>query len=71
MATLVMSPTTGPSSARAISASELAVSPHAGRHDDEVVHGAAEHHAHQDPQVAGQEAELRGQHRADQRAPRR
>ena len=46
----------------------LAVAAHARRQDDEVVHRAAERDADEDPEQPGQEAELRRQHRADQRA---
>ena len=35
---------------------------------DEVLHGAAEHDADDEPERAGQIAELRGEHRADQRS---
>ena len=41
--------------------------PHRGDEDDEVLHGAAEDDAEEDPRVPGEEAELRRQHRADER----
>ena len=52
-------------------AERLAVAPHRGEQDDEVLHRAAEHDADDDPDRAGQVAELRREHRADQRARRR
>ena len=49
-------------------AQRLAVAPHRGEQDDEILHRAAQHRADDDPQRAGQVAELRRQRRADQRA---
>ena len=49
-------------------AERLAVAPHRRAEDDEVLHRAAEHDAGDQPERAGQETELRGQRRADERA---
>ena len=49
-------------------AQRFAVASHRGAQDHEVLHGAAEHDADDEPERAGQEAELRGERRADQRA---
>ena len=46
----------------------FAVAAHGGEQDDEVLHGAAQARADDDPQCAGQVAELCGQHRANQRS---
>ena len=46
----------------------LAVASHGREQNDEVLHGTAQHRADQDPQRARQIAELRGQHRTDERA---
>ena len=45
-----------------------AAAAHRGDEDDEVVHAAGEHGAEQQPEEAGQVAELRGEHRPDERA---
>ena len=57
-----------PISSWAISPERFAVAADGAEEDDEVLHGAAEHRADEDPQGAGQIAELGGQHGADQRA---
>ena len=49
-------------------AERLAVAPHGAEQDHEVLNGAAEHRADDDPQRARQIAELRGERRADERA---
>ncbi len=46
----------------------FAIAPHGRKENDEILHRAAEHHADQNPKRAGQIAELRRQHRTDQRA---
>ncbi len=45
----------------------FAVAAHGGKEDDEILHGAAEDDADEDPEGAGQVAELRGEDRADER----
>ena len=42
--------------------------PHRAKQDDKVLHRAAEHGPDENPQGAGQVAELRGEHRPDQRS---
>ena len=49
-------------------AERFAVAAHGGEQDDEILHGAAQHRADDDPERARQIAELRGQHRSDQRS---
>ena len=49
-------------------AQRLAIAADGGAEDDEVLHRAAEHDADDDPQDAGEVAELRGEGRADERA---
>src|SRR3712207_8526245 len=46
----------------------FSVPPDRGKQDDEVLHGAAEHRADNDPQSSGQIAELRGQSRSYKRS---
>ena len=64
MATIAAMPVTGPISSLRHLAQRLAVAAHRGEEDDEVLHRAAEHDAEDDPERAGQVAELGGQHRA-------
>ena len=48
-------------------AQRLAVAPHRGEEHDEVLHGAGDHDADENPHRSRQEAHLRGQHRSHQR----
>ena len=48
-------------------AERFAVAPHGGEQDDEILHRAAEHRADDDPERSRKIAELRRQHRSDQR----
>ena len=48
-------------------AERFAVAAHGAEQDHEILHGAAEHRADDDPERAGQIAELRGERGADQR----
>ena len=67
IATPAVKPATGPISARAISASERPLWRTEATRIDEVVHAPAEHRADEQPQEARAVAELRRQHRSDQR----
>ena len=49
-------------------AERFAVAPHRAEQNHEVLHAAAQHGADDHPERAGQIAELRGEHRADQRS---
>ena len=64
-------PATGPISVRAISAERPAAAPRRGPEHDQVVDGAGEAAAGDEPDEAGRVAELRGQHRADAAGRRR
>ena len=44
------------------------VAPNGGKQDDEILHGASEHDARNDPDRAGEKAELRGERRTNQRS---
>ena len=65
--TRAMKPPTLPISSRAIWPSDLPSRRIEANRIDEILHGAAQHRADDDPERAGQVAELRGQHRPDQR----
>ena len=68
MANPATMPERGPISALGNLSQRLAVPADGRRQHDEVVDRAAQHHANENPQVAGQEAELRGQRGPHQRA---
>ena len=71
MARMAMRPTkpaAALSSSFSISAERFAIAADGGEEDDEILHRAAEHHADEDPERAGKVAELRGEHRPDERA---
>ena len=68
IAIAAVTPATGPISARAISASDRPPRRDRRPQDDEVVHGAGEADADDQPDQPGRVAELRRQHRADERA---
>ena len=67
-ATSAVKPGDGPDLLLRHLAERLAVAADRRAEDDEVLDGAAERHADDDPDGAGQEAELRGERRTDQRA---
>ena len=71
IATIAAMPATGIHFLLRDLAERLAVAPHRRAQDQEVLHRAAEHDAGDQPDRAGQKAELRGQRRTDQRARRR
>ena len=66
-ATSAVKPATGPISSRAIWPSDFPLRRTDDAEDDEVLNRAAEHDADDDPERAGQIAELRGERRTDER----
>ena len=68
IAIIAASPATGFTSSFAIWPSDLPSRRIDDDEDHEVLHGAAEHDARDEPERAGQEAELRGERRTDERA---